>query len=88
MTRQALDDTQHLLIDLTLLVTLAFFGAASYDSLDLRERFAAERSKLQIALYHAKDELRFTQTFMLNCLNRRVQVVGGPKGVGVECIIL
>ena len=87
MTPQALTDTRDFLIDLTLLVTLAFFGMTSYDSLSLRERFTAERTRLQTALYYAKDELRFTHTFMINCLNRRIQVVGGPKGIGVECFL-
>ena len=86
MTPQALIDTRDFLIDLTLLVSLAFFGMTSYDSLSLRERFAAERTKLQTALYYAKDELRFTHTFMINCLNGKTQVVG--RTVGVLCIPL
>lgn len=87
MTQQAIEDTRQLLLDLTLLVGLAFFGMTSYDSLSLRERFAVERSDLQHTLNETQSELTFTQTFMLNCLNRRIQVVGGPNGVGVECFI-
>ena len=69
MTRQAIDDTQHLLIHWALLTA---FGIASCAAVDW---------------YTDKEELRFAQEFMLNCLNERTQVIGGPQWSAVKCFV-
>ena len=70
MSPQARLETQQLLTDLVLLVTMATAGAAAFD----------QRTRLE----QIEPEAKFAQTFMLACLNQRTFIVGKDQ-VGVIC---
>ena len=70
MSPQARLETQQLLTDLVLLVTMATAGAAAFD----------QWTRLQ----QIEPEAKFAQTFMLACLNQRTFIVGKDQ-VGVIC---
>ena len=70
MNAQARLESLQLLVDLALLVTMATAGAAAFD----------QWTRLQ----QIEPEAKFTQTFMLACLNQRTFIVGKDQ-VGVMC---